>query len=202
MVAWWSRRRNGPEADLDREIRTHLELEAEEQRDAGLTTEAAHRAARRAFGNPALVKESVRELRRNLWLDQLCQDCRFAARQILHAPGFTATAALTLALGIGANTAVFSVINGPDADRLVVIASTRPGDEIGIQFKFSFPALQDYRRQATVFSDVFGFDMRLDGINLDGKTSQLLHQAVTSSSSATRSGSAGLPATRQWSVRR
>jgi hypothetical protein len=69
-------------------------------------------------------------------------------RQILRAPGFTLAAALTLGLGIGANTAVFSVINGytrplpvPNADRIVVIASTRPDDETGLQFKFSFAAL-------------------------------------------------------------
>ena len=185
LAGWWSRR-HGADADLDREIRSHLELEAEQQRDAGLAPEDARTAALRAFGNPTLVRESARELRRSLWLDQLVQDGRFAMRQILRAPGFALTAALTLALGIGANTAVFSVINGytrplpvPSADRIVVVASTRPDDETGIQFKFSFPALQDFRRQTTVFSDVFAFDMRLDGINVDGQTSQFLHQAVT-----------------------
>ena len=113
-------------------------------------------------------------------------DLRFAIRQIFRAPGFSVAAALTLALGIGANTAVFSVINGytrplpvPDPDRIVIVASRRPDDETGIRFKFSFQALQDYRAQTTVFTDVFAFDLRLDGIGIDGETSQFLHQAVT-----------------------
>jgi predicted permease len=189
VVAWLARWRSGgtrAETELDREIRIHLELEAEEQRDAGLRPEEARTAALRAFGNPTAVKETARDLRRRLWLDHVLQDVRFASRQMLRAPGFAAAAALTLALGIGANTAVFSVINGytrplpvPDPDRIVVIASTRPDDETGIRFKFSFPAIRDYRAQATVFSDVFGFDLRLDGVSVDGKTSPFLHEAVT-----------------------
>ena len=186
LARWWSRRRHGPDDDLDREIRTHLDLEAEEHREAGLAPAEARTAALRAFGNPVAIRETARDLRRRLWIDHLAQDVRFALRQILRAPGFAAAAALTLALGIGANTAVFSVINGytrplpvSDPDRIVVIASTRPDDETGIRFKFSFPAIQDYRARTTVFSDVFAFDLRLDGLTVDGKTSQFLHEAVT-----------------------
>ena len=123
---------------------------------------------------------------RRFWLDLIVQDLKFAIRQLRRSPGFTATAAMTLALGIGANTAIFSVINGytrplpvPDPDQIVVVASRRPDDETGLRFKFSFPALQEYRAQTTVFSEVMGFDFRVGGLNVDGTTTAFLHQAVT-----------------------
>ncbi len=123
---------------------------------------------------------------RRFRLDPIVQDLKFAIRQLRRSPGFTATAALTLALGIGANTAIFSVINGytrplpvPDPDQIVVVASTRPDDETGLRFKFSFPALQEYRAQTTVFSDLMGFDLRIGGLNVDGTTTAFVHQAVT-----------------------
>ena len=114
------------------------------------------------------------------------QDVRFAMRQIRRAPAFAATAILTLALGVGANTGIFSLLNGfgrplpvPQADRLVVIASTMPGDETGFRFRFSYPALNDYRAETSVFSDVFGFDTRISGLTARGKTTQFVYHAVT-----------------------
>jgi predicted permease len=119
-------------------------------------------------------------------IDQIWQDLRFAARQLVRAPGFAVTAMLTLALGIGANTGIYSIINGflrplpvPDADRIVVLAADVPGDETGLRYQFSYPALVDYREQSGVFSDLFGFETQLGGLTLDGKTSQFLFQAVT-----------------------
>ena len=87
----------------------------------------------------------------------LRETCKSVLRQMRQAPGFVIAATLTLALGIGANTAIFSVISGfmrplpvPDPDRIVILASSTEGDETGLRFRFSFPALQDYRARAKI----------------------------------------------------
>src|SRR6266853_6985786 len=104
-------RRERQEEDLDRELRTHLDLEAEEQQEAGKSTEEARYAARRVFGNTTQVTEEIREMWGWTWLERLIQDSRFGLRQLRKRLGFTTVAILTLALGIGANTAIFTLVH-------------------------------------------------------------------------------------------
>src|ERR1051325_379970 len=97
----WGRKRR--EEDLERELRSHLELEAEEQRENDLTPEDARNAARRAFGNTTLIREATRETWGFEWLDRLSLDIRYGFRALKNNPGFASVAILTAALGIGAN---------------------------------------------------------------------------------------------------
>jgi putative ABC transport system permease protein len=99
------------ERDLEEEIRSHLRMAAEDRADTGVDPADAERAARREFGNVALVKEVTRDMWPGGWLDRLAQDVRFACRLLRRNPGFALTAILTIALGIGANTAVFTIVD-------------------------------------------------------------------------------------------
>jgi predicted permease len=150
------------EADqaLDEEIQFHLNAKAEQYIEKGMTPIAARRAACIELGGVEQVKEQVRAIRAGAWLETFVQDVRFGLRLLRKSPGFTAVAVLILGLGIGANTAVFSIINGlmlrtlpvRDPGRLVELLHQYPGEPA---FNgFSWDAYQILRDGNHVFSDL------------------------------------------------
>ena len=158
-----------PARDLRSEIDFHLDMRARELMDAGMAPEAARLAAVQAFGDLWVIEAecrrvAAREARSEAWrllMTGLQQDVRYALRTLARAPGYTLVALLTLALGIGANTAVFSMIRGVilrplpfrDGERLVNLE--QPASLAGVQnAQFSVPELQDYRAQSRTVRDL------------------------------------------------
>jgi putative ABC transport system permease protein len=145
-------------------LRNHLELEAEEQQEAGMSSEEAAHAARRALGNTTLIKEDARAAWGFQWLETLLQDLRYGLRQLRRNPGFTTVAVLTLALGIGANTAIFSVVNTillrplPLADSQQLVWIAPPPTKCGLSCEtYSADAYEEFRAQNHSFQDVAGY---------------------------------------------
>jgi hypothetical protein len=147
------RERRDREKDLDRELKAHLDLEAEEQQERGVSPEEARYAARRAFGNTTLVQEDVHAIWNLGWLERFERDVKYAARSLRKNPVFTLVAVLTLALAIGANTAIFSAIDAlmlrplpfSAADQLVRIYSTKNGIPIRGTSAAGGPSVLDMR---------------------------------------------------------
>jgi hypothetical protein len=168
---WW--RRDRVERELDAEFRFHVERETEKWMAAGLTPDEARERAMRSFGPMDKHKADTREARGISWVDELFQDVRYGARTLTKNPGYATLAILTLGLGIGANTAIFSVINGvllkplpyEHGDRLVVVRQSAPlagQSQVGVAIAEYF----DYREQADVFDGLVEYhQMNFDLLN-------------------------------------
>src|SRR5437868_9296690 len=130
-MSWWHRlwRRRQMEEQLEKELRFHLDQHTADLTARGVDPEEARRQARLDFGGPEQVKEMCRNARGTRWLEDLLQDFRYALRTLRQRPGFAAVALLTLALGSGATTVMFTVINSvllkpldyPEPERLVTL---------------------------------------------------------------------------------
>ena len=164
-------RRSYKEQELSEELQFHLERQIEQNLAAGMPPEEARHAALRLFGGVQQVKEECRDMRRVNYVENFLQDVRYGVRQLRRSPGFAVVAVLTLALGVGANTALFSVVNGvllnplpfPDPNQLVALHESKPFFEQGA---IPYPQFLDWQKQNRTFSAMAVY--RSTGLSLTG----------------------------------
>jgi predicted permease len=162
-------RRSQVDREIDAELQAHIEMRTEENLAAGMTREKARRAALLRFGNPTVTRERVNSTDTALSFDVLARDVRLAVRQVLRSPGFALTAVLTLAVAIGANAIVFSVLNAlvlrpldlPDAERLYTV------EQRGTPMN-SYPDYRDLRDRNRVFDGVALYNFDTAGLSTGG----------------------------------
>src|SRR5580693_2437795 len=181
--SFWHRQKR--ERELDEELQSHLHMAAQDRTDRGETPGQARDAALRELGNVGLIKEVTREMWGWASLERLMQDLRYGVRMLRKSPGFTAVAILTLALGIGANTALFSVVNGvlrkplpyPHPEQRVWLAESKPTFASGSN---SFPNFRDWRKDNRTFTAMGvyrSFSFNLTGL---GEAEQLQARFISS----------------------
>jgi putative ABC transport system permease protein len=151
--------------DIEEELRIHVEMETETNIERGMQPDEAQAAARKSFGNRGRIRDLGFEIRGGGWLETLWQDLRYGARMLIKHPGFTAIAVLTLALGIGANITIFSVVNAvllrplpyADSDRLVFLWSEAPKQNVKERTS-AYDNISEWRNQNRSFEDIAVFD--------------------------------------------
>jgi len=182
---WTTLRPRRLDADLDDELRFHLEQRVDENIADGMSAEEARHGAKLRFGNPTLLKESARENDVLVWLETAMQDMRYATRGLFRSPGFAATAILSLGLGIGANTAIFSFVNAlllktlpvPEPARLVQIAEYQDGKLTNTVF--SFPFVSQLDKDSRAFDGILGRYPVHVNLTSDGLAEPLSGEVVT-----------------------
>lgn len=165
-------------AETDAEICFHVEMQTRKNRLAGMSPAAARRAALVAFGGIEQTREATRDTR-TLWLDSVWRDLLFGLRGLRRNPGFSAAVVLTLGLGVGANSAIFSVVNGlmlrplpvRDGARLTMLAVSR--GTAGRPVLMSRLDMEDYRAQADAFQDIAGYALDLAGLEADHRVERV-----------------------------
>ena len=171
--------------DLEQDIRDHIAIETQENIERGMSPDEARSSALRKFGNVVRVREETWEVWSFTWLEQFFTDVCFAVRALRKNPGFTIVAVLTLALGIGANTAIFSVVQGvvlaplpyPQPDRLLMVMESRPGlNQTGI----SYPDFQDWQKSSRSFAQMAALTSRSYDLTAPGTSEHLEGMEVTS----------------------
>jgi macrolide transport system ATP-binding/permease protein len=185
-------RRNQNGRLLDDELQFHLEQQIAENLAAGMSKDEARYAAMRAFGNPTLLKEETRESWGWIWLEQFAQDFRYGARSLAKNPGFAIVAVFAVALGIGVNAGIFSVLNGvalkllpvPAADQIVSVDQLFSGkvhrDVHGEPGLFSYSEYKFYRENNKVFSGLLAYAPFIGEVPLGCETPKPLMGAATS----------------------
>ena len=188
-MRWWQTKRRN--ADLERELRSDLELEEEEQRERGLSAEEAHYAARRAFGNTTLIREQTRAVWSWSWLEQLVRDVKYGTRTLLRSPEFAFVSVLVMALGIGATTSLFTMVRAVllrplpfrDSSKLVMLYEHYRHTKGGDGFNAVAPGdYRDWRSQTHGFEDMAA--MRGYGGIFSGVHSELPEVAQSAGGSA------------------
>ncbi len=188
MSFWsWLFRRQQRDEELDEEVQAHLRMAAKEHAEQGESPEQARASAVREFGNVILVKEVTRDMWGVRWLGTLGQDLRYGMRQLRKNPGFTAVAVLTLALGIGANTAMFSVVNAVlldplpyhEPNRLVTLWETNNAFGSPGPGSMTDPDYVQLRAQNQVFNDAAAFRGQTFNLTGGGEPERLLGAAVS-----------------------
>ena len=164
MSLWeWLFHRRQREEDLDEEVQSHLRMAAQERMEQGEAAEQARASAVREFGNVTLVKEVTRDMWGFRWLETLMQDLRYGLRQLRRNPGFTMVAVLTFALGIGANTAMFSVMNVmllkalPVRNPQELVEFVRLAPDGTMMGNLPYAVFEHLRKNTSVLSGIFAF---------------------------------------------